>query len=179
LQLVNQLIQVDSPGQNQPLFGFAHHLSGNGYAAVKTQRLHLERHLVAQRIHQPWLPLGVVPSQRTGLWGKDLPCLGGVLVVQSVHLRLAEVAQPDGFHLDVEGAATGDDFFLRTGVDAVVAHIAHATQNQALRKRMRAVGVASTQLAQDRNKAVANEGINLVNEQQQRARVVGLLGVVL
>ena len=44
---------------------------------------------------------------------------------------------------------------------------------------MGAVGITGTQLVQDGNEAVANQGINLVNEQQQRARVVGLLRVVL
>ena len=56
-------------------------------------------------------------------------------------------------------------------MDAVVAHVAHAAQHDALGKALGALVVAGPELAQHRDQGVADQGVDLVDEQHQGPRV--------
>ena len=62
------------------------------------------------------------------------------------------------------------------GVNAVVAHVAHPAQDDALGKAGRALGVAGPQLPQHRDQGVADQGVDFVEQQHQRP-VAGLAPV--
>ena len=75
--------------------------------------------------------------------------------------------KPCGCHVGLgRGGATGV-----TRMDAVVVDIAHPAQHDALREGAGALAVAGAQLAQHRDQAVADERVDLVDEQHQRPRV--------
>jgi hypothetical protein len=76
-----------------------------------------------------------------------------------------------GPRLDVEGAAAGDDGLLGARMDAVVAHVPHAAEHNALREAIRARVIPCSQLAQHRQQGIAHESIDLVDEQDQRSRI--------
>jgi hypothetical protein len=124
---------------------------------------------VAQRVHQPGLPS--VSAQSSGQMAGSIawPVVGFVLLPQGHGFFTAEVAQAQRLGLDVERAAAGDDFLVG-GVHAVVAHIAHAAQDDGLRERARALGIARADLAQQRNQGVADQRVHFVEQQHDGAR---------
>ena len=71
-----------------------------------------------------------------------------MLPKQRADLDLAEVADSQRLRLDVEGAAARDDLLLGARVNAVVAYVSDAAQDDALRKPLGAISVACTQLTQ-------------------------------
>jgi hypothetical protein len=126
--------------------------------------------LVGQRVDQPGLALGQLPDPVDGRVGEGLTGLGGVLGEQRGAVGGIEVAQAQGLGLDVEPAAAGDDLLLGRGMDAVVAQVAHAAEHDGGRERLRALGVTGAQLAQQRDQRVADQGVDLVEQQHQRLR---------
>ena len=124
--------------------------------------------LVRQRVHQPRLPLGLFPDGLLRLGGELLARFLPVLFQQAIDVALAEVAEPQRLGANVEGAAAGDDFVRRARADAVVAHVAHAAQYDALRELARAAIVARPQLAQHGEQRVADQRIDFVYEQHER-----------
>ena len=56
-------------------------------------------------------------------------------------------------------------------MDAVVAHIPHAAQDHAVREMLGALAVSRSQLAENRQQRVADQRVDLVDEQHQRLRV--------
>ena len=99
------------------------------------------------------------------------PRLFGVLGDQGAHLRLGEVPQAQRLGPDVERAAAGDDRLLGARVDAVVAHVAHPAQHHALGKATRAPDVAGPELTQHRDQGIADQRVDLVDQQHQGLRV--------
>ena len=97
--------------------------------------------------------------------------LPGVLGEQSFHFLRREIPQPQRFGLDVEGAAAGDDGLLGGGMDAVVAHVSDTAQNDALRKAGGALIVPGSQLSQHGKERVANQRVELVDQQHERSLV--------
>jgi hypothetical protein len=169
-QLVGELIQMRDATLDQVLLGLVDHGQVDRATAV-APGAHVEAGLVGERVDQPGLTAGQVPDLLQGLGGEDLPGLGGVLQQQGVDLVLIEVAQAQRLGLDVEGAAAGDDLGLGAGVDAVVAQVAHAAQHDRLREALGALRVAGAQLAQQRDQGVADQGVDLVEQQHRRARI--------
>ena len=53
-------------------------------------------------------------------------------------------------------------------MDAVVTHIANATENDALGEAARTVGIAGPQLPQHRDQRVPDESVDLVDQQNNR-----------
>ena len=94
-----------------------------------------------------------------------------MLAEQRPHLAPGKVAETQRTRLDVEGAATGDDGPLDARVDAVVAHVAHAAQDDALREVPRPVGVPCPELPEDRYQRIADQCVDLVEQQHERSGV--------
>ena len=120
---------------------------------------------VRQRVHQPRLPLGPLPDRLLGLRRERLAGLFGVLLQERLRLPLGEVPQAQRLRLDVERAAASDDGLLGGGANAVVAHVADAAQNDALRKPCRAAVVAGAELPQHGQQRVAHQRVDFVEEQ--------------
>ena len=112
-------------------------------------------------------PPGQGPDRAARLVGERLTGLPGVLREQQLDLPSREVSEPQGPGPHVEGAAAGNERVLGGRVDAVIAHPA---QNDALREPARAVRVAGAELAQHREQGVADEGVDLVDDEHQRLR---------
>ena len=96
---------------------------------------------------------------------------------QRAHVGLREVAEAERLGLDVERAAAGDHRVLGAGVDAVVpdvtdvTYVAHAAQHDALRKAGWALVVAGPQLAKHGDQRVADQGVDLVDQQHHGFRL--------
>ena len=140
-------------------------------AFTVTPGLVAEAGVVAQRVHQPRLAGGARADQRLRLLRERLPGRRGVLRQQCPYLLLREVAQAQRFGLDVEGAAAQHHPVLGGRVDAVVAHVTHPAQDDAVRVARRAVDVAGAQLPQHRQQGVAHQRVDLVDQQHQRLAV--------
>ena len=138
------------------------------WAFAQAERLVLEAHLPGQRVDKPRLAPGLLPHGVHGSGRELLTGLGGVLVQQGRDLRCGKISEAEGPGLDVEGAATGDDLLFGTRMNAVVPHVAYAAKDHALRKPVRAIDVAGTQLAKHRDQRVAHQRVDLVDQQHQR-----------
>ena len=168
-ELVDELVEMSVAPQDKTLARFLDGVERDRPAAV-SRGLVLEAGFVGQRVHQPGLAAGQFPDCRQDFMGDGLAGLLGVLAQQVAHLPLREVAQAQGLGLDIEGAAAEHDIPC-CGADAVVAHVAHAAQNDALREVPRSVAVPAAQLPEHRDRGVAHEGVDLVDEQHQRLRI--------
>ena len=168
-QLVGKLVQVRLTARDQLLARIPDGLGGDRPGAV-APRLVLETGLVGEGVDQPRLSPGQCPDRGARLAGERLTGLPGVLREQGLDLVWREVSEPQGLGPHVEGAAAGDERVLGGRVDPVVAHVAHPAQNDALRKPARAVRVAGAELAQHREQGVADEGVDLVDEEHERLR---------
>ena len=106
----------------------------------------------------------------TSLWicGERLPRLRRVLGEQRPRLPRGEVAQTQRLRLDVEGAAAEHEGLLGGGMDAVVPHVPHAAQDDALRQAGGPARVARAQLPQHRQHGVPHQRVDLVDQQRQR-----------
>ena len=131
----------------------------------------LEARLPAQRVHQPRLAGAAHRDQTQRLRRERLPGLFGVLRGQRANLLFGEIAEPKGLGLDVECAAAEHHSVLGAGVDAVVSHVAHPAQHDAVRESVRTLVVAGAKLAQHRQQRVADQRVDLVDQQHQRERV--------
>jgi len=125
---------------------------------------------VTQGIDEPRLTFGIGPQLGPDRRVNLLAGFGLMLLPQRDGFGPAEVAQAQRLGLDVEGAAAGDDFVVG-GVNPIVPHIAHAAQDDGLRKRAGPLGVAGADLAQQRNEGVADEGVHFVEKQHDGARI--------
>ena len=172
LKLVHQLVQMRVATQNQALTRAVNRIDVDLPAAV-ADSVPLEAHFVGQRVDKPGLTLSLSPDLGDRLGGEALAGLTRVLIEQLPDLGFAEVAQAQGLRLDVEGAPTQDGIPLGRRVDAVVAHVTHATQHHALGKPPRAVGVASAELPQHGDQGVADQRVDLVDQQHQRLATRG------
>ena len=90
---------------------------------------------------------------------------------QRAHFGLREVAEAQGSGLDVERAATGDHGVLRGGLDPIVADVSHPAEHDAVREALGPLVITAPQLAQHRYQRVADQGVDLVDQQHQRLRV--------
>ena len=124
-----------------------------------------------QRVHQPRLATGLPPHRGQRSPGERLARLRGVLAEQGAHVRLVEVPQPQRLGLDVERASAGDDLARGSRADTVIAHVANPAQDDALREEGGARFVAGAQLAQHRDEGIADQRVDLVDEQDQRPRI--------
>ena len=118
-------------------------------------------------IHQPGLAFGGSPHKGEAAF---IPLLAGILCVlhvQLAYLLLAEIAKAQRFSLDVECRAAGYDVLVREH-DAVVAHIAHTAEDNALGESHGAIGVARAYLSQHAYERVAHQGIYLVDDEDKR-----------
>ena len=115
----------------------------------------------------PWLPPRSCGAGSQGIAGERLARLLGVLGQQREYLVLREVPQTQGPGLDVEGAAAGNDLVRGARSDSVVAYVAHAAQNDALGEPPGAPHVARPELAQHRQQGVADQGVDLVDQEDQ------------
>ena len=129
---------------------------------VFAQRPVLEADTVRQRVHQPGLAAGLRPHRRQRLRRERLAGRLRVLAQQRQRLLAREVAQPQRRGGDVERAAGG--------AHAVVAQVAHAGQHHAVRKALRAPGVAGAELLQHRQQRITHQRVDLVDQQYQRSR---------
>ena len=127
LELVGQLIQMCLAAKDQLLLGVA---DGPGFhrMAPVPSNLALEAGLVGQGVDKPRLAPGLFPDRLQRVVGEHLARLRRVLRQQGPRLPGAEIAQPQRFGLDVEGAAPGDHRILGGRLDPVVAHIPHSAQ---------------------------------------------------
>ena len=166
LQLVHQLIQVRVAPQYQPLACGVNRVDADLPAAVADSRP-LEADFVGQCVDQPGLALCLLPDLGHGVPGKPLARLLRVLVKQIPDLEFAEVAQPQGLRLDVEGASAQDGIPFGRRMNAVVAHVAYAAQHYTLGKPLRPVGVSGAELPQHRHECVADQRVDLVDQQHQ------------
>ena len=137
---------------------------GDRSAAVAPFRV-LETGLVAQGVHQPGLACGLGMNAVNCRRRKPLTGLFRVLAQQRLHFRPVEIAEPQRRSTDVEPPAA------RTHVTAIVRHLTHPTEHDAVREPVRPFVVAGTQLAQYRRQHVARQGIDLVDQQHQGTRI--------
>ena len=163
VELVHELVEMRVASQNETLAGVLDALERNRSAAV-VRRLVLEAGLAGRRVHQPGLAAGLPPDFGESVVGEGLAGFVGVLTEQIPDLALREIAEAEGLGLDVEGAATQHDL-PRRRADAVVAHVAYTTQDDALREAPGPVAVPAAQLPEHRDQGVAHERVDLVDEQ--------------
>ena len=90
---------------------------------------------------------------------------------QGPDLVWREVAEAQRSGLDVESAAPGYERVFGARMDAIVAHVAYAAQDDALREPPGTPVVAGAQLAEHGQQGIADERVNLVDEQHQGPRV--------
>ena len=169
-QLVRQLIDVRVAPHDQPFLGREDVVAGDWTRAVAARPV-VEADVVAERVHQPRLAGGACPDHLQGVVGERLSRLRGVLGEQGSHLRLGEVAEPQRFRLDVEGAAPEHQRVRGARLDAVVTHVHHAAQDHAVRKAGGSLVVAGPQLPQHGHQRVADQRVDLVDQKHQRARI--------
>ena len=146
LQLVRELVEMRLPAADQLLACVLDGGGGDRPASVPAS-LVVEAGLVRQRVHQPRLAARELPDSAPRLRRERLAGLRGVLRQERVDLGRREVPQPQRLGADVERAAAGDNRVLAVGPDAVVAHIAHAAQDDALRESARTLRVAGAAVA--------------------------------
>ena len=170
LELVRELIEVRLAARDEPLPRVTDGVGRDRPGAVPAGRVP-EAGVVGQGVDQPGLPAGQLPDLVPGARGERLARRLGVLGEQRQNLVVREVAQAQRLGLHVERAAAGDDRLLGARPDAVVAHVPHAAQDDALRKGRRAPDVARSQLAQHREQRIAHQRVDLVDEQHRRPRV--------
>lgn len=129
-----------------------------------------------QGVDKPRLAAREVPGQGAGLVGERLPGLGRMLSVERVDLFRGEIAQGQGVAFDVEGRrATGT---LGVGVplggtrggQLVVADVPEADQCQGVGSLGRPAGIGGVKLVEDREKGVADQGVDLVQEEDDGTR---------
>ena len=135
----------------------------------RTGRSRLKQSSLASALTSHGCPRVCVHTTSNAPGSKSLSRLGGVLAHQGPDIGPREVSQPQRLGLDVEGAASRDDLLLGVRPDPVVAHVAHPAQDDALRKRLRTVGVPGAQLTQDRHQRVSHHRVDFVDHQHQRA----------
>ena len=169
-ELVGELVEVDLPAQDEVLSGVEEVVAGDRTGTVPA-RIGVEAGAAAERVHQPGLAPGLGPHRLQRLRGEGLPGFRAVLGEQRAYLRLREVPEAQRFRPDVERAAAGDRRVLRAGMDTVVAHVAHPAQHHALRKAPGALVVAGAQLPQHGDQGVADQGVELIDQQHQGFRV--------
>jgi len=128
--------------------------------------------LIPQRIHQPGLAVGVFPELRIDRRINGLPGGRFVLPPQRCGFVATQITQAQRLGLDIERRTAGDDFVM-CRMDAVIPHIAYATQDDGLRKCCGALGIAGTNLAQQRDQRVADQCVHFVEEQHRRTWVGG------
>ena len=166
LELVGELVEMHHPAPDEPFARFADGLYIDRARPVAA-RLVAEAGFVGQRVHEPRLAAGGVPD--FGL-RRVAPCLSrlpGVLHEERLDLAGAEVSETQGLGADVEGAAAENHGVFGARPDAVVAHVADAAQDDALRKPVRPAGVAAAQLSQHRQQGVPDQRVDLVDQQHQ------------
>ena len=161
---------MDLPARDEMLLGVEDGVFGNRAGAV-APGLGVEAGPGAQRVHQPRLAAGLRPNEVERLRGERLSGLFGVPGKQRAHLGVREVAEAQRPGPDVERAAAGHGRLLRAGVDTVVTDVPHPAQHDALRKASGALVVAGPQLPEHRDQGVADERVDLVDEQHQRSRI--------
>ncbi|MCY4661631.1 MAG: hypothetical protein OXF93_17775 [Acidobacteria bacterium] len=169
-QLVGQLVDVRVAAQDQALLGGQDVVAGDGAGAVPA-RLVVEAGVVAQRVDQPRLAGGARPDHPQRVVGERLSRIRGVLGEQSLRLRLREVAEPQRLRLDVESAAPEDERVRGARPDAVVAHVHHPAQDDAVREAGRPLVVAGPQLPEHGHEGVADQRVDLVDQEHQWPRV--------
>ena len=166
-QLVGQLVQMHGPFQNELLLSFQD--VGNFDRMAPVQPLFaLEAGLLAERVHQPRLALRPSPDQFQGIRAKRLAGFRRVLGQQGLALRGREIAQPERFGLDVERAAAPDLLVPGGRPNAVIPHVAHAAEHDALQECARTEVVAIAELAEHGEQRVAHQRIDLVDQQNER-----------
>ena len=173
-QLVHQLVQVRFLAQDEVFLGFLHHFGRDPRTAVLCSRQLESRvskpseftsqgwprvgsHTEFQRLGDNWLPprsMLVIEQLDTSGRSKSPMRSDSALILKA--LPPVMMAWPRG------------------GVDAVVPHVVYATQDDALRKQRRPLGVARPQLAQNRDQGVADQRVDFVDHQHQR--LVALFG---
>ena len=94
------------------------------------------------------LPLGQAPDFVPSCVGPRLPISSVCWLSRACASAAEKSARRSDSDLMLKGAAAGDDRLLGAGVDAVVAHVADAAQDDALREAAWAVGIAGAQLPQ-------------------------------
>ena len=132
-ELVGELIEVDHPAQDELLLG-VEEVVGGSRARPVTAGVVAEAGFATEGVHQPRLAPSLPPHGIQRFRGERLPGLLGVLREQRSHVGLREVAEAQRLGPDVEYAAAGDRRVLGAGMDAVVAHVAHPAQHDALRE---------------------------------------------
>ena len=167
LELSSKLIEVGFAAQHQLLHGVANGLLGDVPAAVAA-RLAVEARLVRERVHQPRLAAGSAPDFVQRLLVEPLSGGFGVLAQQGVRLGLREIAEAQRAGVHVECAAAEYHCVLGAGPDPIVAHIADAAQHDAVGIAARPFRVAGAQLAEYGDQGVADQRVDLVDEQHQR-----------
>jgi len=90
-----------------------------------------------------------------------------VLGQQLPNLALREIAQAQRLGLDVEGAAALDVRPFPAGIDLIVAHVADSAQDDTLREMARTAIIVRSQLAEDGDKRVPHERVDLIDQQHQ------------
>lgn len=142
-----ELARMSHAIQDQRFLGRVDRAFPNCLAAVSTGPL-LETHLLGESIFQPRLDQGQLPIPLRGAVVDHLSSLRRVLPQQGAHFGFLEIAEPDGFRFDIESTSAAGVVSVLGGEDPVVADIADAAQDHALRETRRAHVVARPQLSQ-------------------------------
>ena len=165
-----EVSEVRDTLEDQLLLGVGNDVAADSVGAAKPYWI-LKTGSLAQRVHQPWLSMGLRPDlfNRVGL--ESLAGFLRVLKQQRIQFGSREVAECKCAITDVECAPAGNLVTERTRVDTIVLQVAYATQHDALWEAGGALGVPRAELAQDREKRVADKSINFVDQQYEGTRV--------
>ena len=140
----------------------------NGPGSVPAPRV-VEAGAAAERVDQPRLALRLPPDGLQRLRRERLARLARMLVQQRGHLGLGKVTEAQRFRLDVERAAASYHGVLGARPNPVVAHVPHAAEHDALREALGPPVVAPPQLPQHGYQRVADQGVDLVDQQHDRS----------
>ena len=127
-----------------------------------------EARLVGQRVHQPGLAPRKIPDGLHRRRFESLSRLPCVLLKQRPDITLGEVAKAQRLRPDVERATAENLRAFSARLDSVVAHVAHAAEDDALRVSGRALPVPGPELPQHGNQRVADQRVDLVEDNHQR-----------
>ena len=90
-----------------------------------------------------------------------------MLQVERTDLFTGEIAQAEGFRFDVERRTARNDVLIRK-YDTVITNITDTAQDDALREMTRTIGIAGTKLTQDAHQRISHQGVDFIDEKQQR-----------
>ena len=154
-------------GEDEPLLGPVDVRRGDALVGRDRQLLD---DLASEGVDQPGLPGRELLDAGERRLGEDLPDVVRVLGVERAQLFPGEVADAQGGDLDVERARGAHALGIPTARGLVVAHVAETAEDDRGGEIPGAARESGAKLAQHAEQALAAQGVDLVEEEDERPR---------